>query len=217
MDNAEFQKRIAEMKTDIFPLDLMLPPETVYATFVGEYAKISNKGVFFKNREFQRLREGYFSLFVAASLDDLAGKKHHLTFPIDPSNDIIFAKVTDGADEFPAYRFDVKEFTIYSGSFEEFVQTKIIPKLEIYNLVVATYQYLDGNDLALLMEALREKGSDRRIWLTGSSSPEDKDVDIGRVTVMDKDKILYNEIIDLNERYNIEGPMVIYHDKLRLK
>jgi hypothetical protein len=54
----EFQKRISEMKTDIFPLDRMLPPETVFSIFRQEYNKRNDKSAFFKDRKFQRMRGG---------------------------------------------------------------------------------------------------------------------------------------------------------------
>lgn len=217
MNNEEFQQRISGMKTDIFPLDRMLPPETVFSIFLSEYNKRSDKSAFFKDRKFQRLREGYFAVFIALALDDLAGGKHHMVIPSDPASDVIMVRTMEGGDSFPAYRFDIKEFTDFSGSFANFVEKTIIPKVGIYNLVIATHRDINSGDLQSLLSSLRTENASEKVWLVGSPSKEGAPFDISKVTVVDKDAILYDKIIDLNKRLDMSRPSPIYQDKLREK
>ena len=74
------QTQIKKMKTEIFPLDRMLPFGTVFKIFKDEYKRSNNKKLFFSDRRYQRLREGYFALFVAAALNYWEKKDHFLQF-----------------------------------------------------------------------------------------------------------------------------------------
>ncbi|MBW1853794.1 MAG: hypothetical protein JRJ00_03800 [Deltaproteobacteria bacterium] len=218
MDDKQFQKRISETVVDIYPLDRLLPIETVYSIFEREYARTDNKNVFFRERKFQRLREGYFSLFAAISLTDTSNKNHYLMFPGNPSNDVHICYCKNKSkSEFVGYEFDIKEFTSFSDSFTGFIKKKIVPKVDIYNLIIATYRKIDGKDLRYLIDCLKFKDSDIKVWLVGNPFEENNDKDISKVTIIDKDRILYDKTINLNEWLDRRKPEIIYQDTIRFK
>jgi len=188
----DISERIFDMKTDIFPLDRMISLETVYSTFLEYIIKEKDSSIFFRHRKYQRLREGYFSLFVAISLDRSTGKR------------------------FSGYAFDVKEFTDFSKSFKDFISQKIIPKISIYNLIIGTYKNIYGNDIKILIDHLQKKETEAKIWLVGSPT-ENKNYTIGKVTILSKDGIVSDEEIDLNKEIDKNSKGIIYHDIIRFK
>ena len=126
-NNEELKKRILNMKKEIFPLDRLLPLETVYSIFVEEYSKTNDRNLFFRDRKFQRLREGYFSIFVAISLNDTSENKYLLLFPSSQDNDVYIA--FPKGEKVGVFAFDVKEFTNWSNSFVDFANESIFPKI----------------------------------------------------------------------------------------
>ena len=216
----DISERIFDMKTDIFPLDRMISLETVYSTFLEYIIKEKDSSIFFRHRKYQRLREGYFSLFVAISLDRSTGKKHYLLFPSEPDNDVNFMFWTGTcnaqAERFSGYAFDVKEFTDFSKSFKDFISQKIIPKISIYNLIIGTYKNIYGNDIKILIDHLQKKDTEAKIWLVGSPT-ENKNYTIGKVTILSKDGIVSDEEIDLNKEIDKNSKGIIYHDIIRFK
>src|SRR3989344_3137369 len=88
LDEKQFQKRISDTAIDIFPIDRILPIETVFSFFSQEYTKTNDRNLFFRDRKFQRLREGYFAMFIALSLNETSGNKHFLMFPSAKDKDV---------------------------------------------------------------------------------------------------------------------------------
>ncbi len=223
MNDEFFKKRITETKHEIFPLDRLLSLESIYRIFQEEYAKSEDKNLFFKDPKYQRLREGYFSMFVVISLQDtlISGKRHYLIFPSDPSNDVYIGyRSNDDKEPIPkltTYEFDIKEYTNWSPNFEEFVRKSVIPKVSIYNISVPTYRKMDGQDLQLLIDYLKANNLTRRIWILGLPSDTVENYDISDVTIIDKDGIVYHKTIDLGEWIDKTEVPVIFQDVIRFK
>ena len=220
--NKEFlKKRILETVTEIFPLDRILSLETVWLIFEKEYAKLENKNIFFKDRKYQRLREGYFAMFVAASLQQNSDKLHYLVFPSKPDNDVYIAYgISNNEKEKPklaAYEFDIKEFTEHSSTFNEFMHKSIIPKIDIYNIAIPTYRKIDESDFKLLIDYSQLKNLDKKIWLLGLPTENDEGYAVSRVTIINKDGILYQEIINLNDWLDKSKPSIVFQDVIRFK
>ena len=224
MSDEFFKKRISETETDIFPLDRLLPLESVYTIFQQEYAKSEDKNIFFRDRKFQRLREGYFAMFVAVSLQDTSAQKpRYLVFPSDPGNDVYLAylmsntETQESVPKFGAYAFDIKEYTNHSPDFKDFAQKSIIPKVDIYNISVTTYRKMDGNDLKILIDHLCAKNLTNRIWILGLPTDADYDNSISQVTIIDKNGIVYDKTINLNDWIDKDKIPIIYQDTIRFK
>ena len=216
MDTDFLRKRIAQTKQDIFPLDRLLPLETVYAIFAEHYAKEPNKSIFFHDRKYQRLREGYIGLFVAASLWDISGKPHFIVFPEKPDNDLYFAYQLNET-QMGVYEFDVKEFTDHSPFFEDFVAKSIAPKIGVYNIVITTYRNVGEREAKCLIDLLQKENTSRQIWLLGAPTENDESPDVSRVSVIGKDGLAYDRVINLSDWLNKTRPITVFHDVLRLK
>jgi hypothetical protein len=217
MDADFFQKRISQMKQEVFPLDRLLPLETVYAIWSEEYAKESDKNIFFRDRKFQRLREGYFGMFVVASLSDALKRTHYMIFPGIPDNDLNIGYQLE-EEKLGIFEFDVKEFTDYSSSFEDFVEKSIAPRIGVYNVVIATYRQIGQKDGEFLVEVLKEKGgSQTQIWLLSAATEGDGDPDVGKVTIAGQKGIAYDTVLNLTDWLDKTKPPVVFQDTLRIK
>ncbi len=212
--NDQLKKRVLETKKEIFPLDRLLPLETVYSIFLEEYTGIDDRSLFFSDRKFQRLREGYFALFVTISLNKTTKENHLLLFPSSPDNDIYI--VYPKEDKLMSYAFDVKEFTNWSDSFASFVDKKIIPKIDTYNLIIATYRKIDGSDLSYIVQCLDQKNIDSKIWILGSPSEKGDDPNISQVIIVNRHGFVYDQAINLNDWIDENKPPVVYQDIVRL-
>lgn len=212
--NEQFKKRVSETKNDIFPLDRLLPLETVYSIFREEYIKTDDRNLFFRDRKFQRLREGYFTLFATIFLNETTKKRHLLFFPSTQDTDVYIAYPK--GDKLNGYAFDVKEFTNWSDSFANFVDKSIIPKADIYNLIIATYRKIDGNDLACLIKRLNQKDILAKVWLIGAPREENNDKEIAKVTIVDKNGLVYDKTINLDDWIDKNKQTIIYQDVVRL-
>jgi len=209
----EFKKRILDTKKEIFPLDRLLPLETVYSLFLEEYIKTDDRNLFFRDRKFQRLREGYFSIFVALSLNDTPSNKHLLLFPSSPDNDVYIA--FPKGEKLDGFAFDVKEFTNWSPSFSHFISNSIIPKIDVYNLIIPTYRKIDGNDLKFLVNCLDKKNVSSRIWIVASPTEENDDKEISRVSIVDRNGLVYDKTLNLNGWIDKNKPPIVYQDLIR--
>ena len=210
----DLKKRILETIKDVFPLDRLLPLETVYSIFLEEYTKTNDKNLFFRDRKFQRLREGYFALFVAISLNETTSEKHFLLFPSLPDNDMYIAYPK--REVLTGYSFDVKEFTNWSKSFMDFIDNKIIPKVDAYNIIIATYRKIDINDINYLTECLNKKNINSKIWVLGALTEENENYDISHVAIVNKNGFIYNKVINLNNWIDKIKPRIVYQDIVRL-
>lgn len=218
MNYSEIKNRISDMETDIFPLDRMLPLSSVYKIFKYTYESIKDKNLLFRNRSYQRLREGYAGLFVAVSLNRAEQAEHFLTFPKDASNDITITSFIDKSRNLANKLLcDVKEFTNFSGEFNQFVQRKVVPKLEVYNIIIFIYKPLNRSDLENLLVTM--KGKKGAIWLVSSPDQRDQSYDLGKVTIiMDNDYIAQYDI-DLSKGIvmDVGEPIIVYQNVLRDK
>ncbi len=219
MDNNFFLKRISETTSEIYPLDRLLPIESVYMISLQEYEKSSDKNLFFRDRKYQRLREGYFAMFVAVALQDYFNYPHYLVFPTNPDNDVYIAYRLPGEtnEKMGAYPFDIKEYTNWSSTFDKFLQKNVLPKLEAYSIAVSTYRKIDGNDIKSLIDYLQSKNLSTGVWFLGSPTEEDQGYDISSVTIVNKDGILYEKVIDLNDWIDKTRPIVVFQDIIRFK
>lgn len=214
MNKEDLKRKILETKQDIFPLDKLLPLETVYFMWKEEYVKTNDRNLFFRDRKFQRLREGYFSLFAAISLNQTTKHKHLLLFPSVQDNDVYL--VYPNKNNLVGYAFDVKEFTNWSDSFAEFVNRSIIPKIHIYNLIIATYRKIDRYDLDYLITVLEEKNIDKRVWVVSAPTEDHDNNDISKVTIVDKSGLVYDQILDVGDWVDKKAPTIVYQDHVRL-
>lgn len=222
MDEKFLWQRIAETKTEIFPLDRLLPLETVYSIFEDEYAKTVDKHIFFKDRRYQRLREGYFAIFVALSIMDPANKPHYLVFPSNPSNDLYVAsrmsvEQNGTIPKLLAYEFDIKEFTNWSPNFRDFTIEKIIPRIGSYNIAIPTYRAIQRKDLEILVQHLNTYNLNSKIWILGKVTDDDYDYTSSRVSIFSKDGLIYDNVINLNKELDRTAPRLVYQDVIRFK
>ena len=214
------KKRTEETITEIFPLDRLLPLETVHKIFVEEYSKVQKKIIFRDERKFQRLREGYFVLFAAVSFTDINKKKCYLVFPSDPSNDVYICQIKDVTKprpQFEAHPFDVKEYTEYSNSFEDFVSRSISKRLGTYNLIIASYKQMNWNDLKILFGLIKELAPNSKVWITGNSEINQDNIESAKVTVVSKEGIIYEKNINLDHWLDKGVDPIVYQDVIRFK
>lgn len=216
----EMMKRVRTTKWDIFPLDKKLPLATVYRIFLDEFNKHDDKSIFVRDRKYQRFMEGYFSLFVGISLRKRASKEHFIRFPKDAKNDVDFLSLRDdsGAKE-EDWRLvcDVKEFTEYSGSFEQFVEMTVKPKIKAgaYHIIIGLHANVKGDDLEKLRK-LSSKAS--TVWIVSSTSEDEQDYSSMLVTWLQGDEPIFQQIIDLRKELPLsEDPPIVYQDILREK
>ncbi|MCD6283740.1 hypothetical protein J7J12_00590 [bacterium] len=215
------QTQIKKMETEIFPLDRILPLGTVFKIFKDEYEKSDNKKLFFSDRKYQRLREGYFALFVAAALNYWEKKDHFLHFPKNSQNDVNILSVkeiNDKKSEMWCLPCDIKEYTEYSDSFEDFIAGKVIPKINIYNIIIGTY--LTIRDIRPAIESIKNQGKRLTIWIVSGKDPVGIDFTTGIVTMIHPSNNILQKEIDLNndiERIDDGKPVLIFHNLLRPK
>ena len=217
------QKRIVETKHEIFPLDRLLPLESIHLIFHQEYSKSEDKNLFFKDAKYQRLREGYFSMFVAISLQDTLAsrKKHYLIFPSDPSNDVYIGyrsnAIKEPVPKLTTYEFDIKEYTNWSPNFEVFAKKSIIPKICIYNIAIPTYRSMNGQDFQFLVDYLKTNNLTTKIWILSFPLDTVDDCDISDVTIINNDGIIYHKTINLNDWIVKTQTPIVFQDVIRFK
>jgi len=215
------QTQIKKMETEIFPLDRILPLGTVFKIFKDEYEKSDNKKLFFSDRRYQRLREGYFALFVAAALNYWEGKDHFLYFPQNPQNDVNILSVkeiNDKKSEMWCLPCDIKEYTEYSVSFEDFIIGKVIPKINIYNIIIGTY--LTIQDIRPGINSIKSQEKRLTVWIVSSKDPVGIDFTTGIVTMIPPNNDILQKEIDLNkdiEQIDDGKPVLIFQNLLRHK
>jgi len=215
------QTQIKKMKTEIFPLDRVLSLGTVFKIFKDEYKRSDNKKLFFSDRRYQKLREGYFALFVAAALNYWEKKDHFLQFPEDPQNDVNILSVKEMSSkksEMWQLLCDIKEYTEYSGSFENFITGKVIPKINIYNIIIGTY--LTIQDIRPAINSIKNQEKRLTVWIVSSKDPLGIDFTTGIVTMIHPNNNILQKEIDLNnniEQIDNGKPILIFQNLLRHK
>lgn len=215
MKDKEFTKRINEMSQDIFPLDRMLPYASVFKLFSNTYNNEGNKAVFFKDRGYQKFREGYWSLFACRALDRMENKEHYICFPEDPANDVNFFSSNDSRSNLMNNLvFDIKEFTKYSKDFQSFAREKINPKRSMYGMIIGVTEGFDG---AMLKTLLIDNENDSGVFIVVATSETEQNPHESRVIYLHKDKIMFDEIIDIRIGVDMDEPVIIFQDLLRNK
>jgi hypothetical protein len=215
MTNDEIEKRIKEMKSEIFPLDLILPRETVFRIFFDIYSKENKKADFFKKRIYQRLREGYWGLFACKALDIMEKKEHYLVFPSNPDNDINFiSNINSMSDKMAALIFDVKEFTKYSNDFENFVKTKVDPFRSLYGIIIGLHENVEGKSLKSLLNHDQE---DRGVFVISAVSENNLNFYKSHVIYILRGEVLFRDVVSIEENINIQKPIQVYQNILKYK
>lgn len=213
----ELHKRIVETKHDVFPIGKMLPLSSVHHYIVEEY-KRAPADVSFYESKYQRLREGYFALFVAVSLNKGPGGEHYMHFPEHSDNDVDFLSVNDIKTPRPKFWkliCDVKEFTPHSQSFEDFVEKAVKPKLRAnaYHIIIGMQADAPSASLKNLA-SLSSKTS--TVWIVSSPSSDDQPYSKMLVTRLQGEDDIYNEEIDLLKEVPLTGePPIVFQDDLR--
>ena len=215
MEQDEMLKRIISTKYDIFPLDRMLPAKTVFKIFSDIYNNEPRKSLFFKDRKYQRLREGYWSLFVCKALEKWQNKEYFISFPVNPANDVNFISHHDSEQKLMnKLVFDVKEFTKYSKNFKEFVKEKINPKRNIYGIIIGLMENVDG---LLLKSLLVDNKKDKGVFVVAALNKDDQRPYNVRVIYFKENQVIFDYEVDVNIDINNEDPIFVFQNILRDK
>lgn len=222
IDRDELMRRAVQTKYDIFPLDKLCPFPTVYRFLTDEYQRHADKSVLMSDRKYQRLREGYFALFVGVVLAKEGGGTEYLVrFPASAANDIDFLsrKPAPGKKE-ELWRLicDVKEFTSYSGSFTEFVEKAVVPKIKAgaYHVIIGLHEDVLSTEMVESLEKISSKGS--TIWVVSNPSREGQDFNKGVVVTIQGPGLIRRDEVDLSKDIPAAvDPPVVYQDILRDK
>ena len=216
------QDQSAKMEWDTFPLDRQLPVGSVWKVFKDEYKKILQVDRKFSGNKHQRLREGYFALFVAVAKSRLEQKEHWLTFPKDPKCDTHLLSVKEVKNGHPTlWKFpcDVKEYTKHSPSFPQFLEEKVVPRLELenYNIIVGVHK-----DILNLEEAigfLSQRTQKLTVWIVSSPTSNDDNFAKGRVIMVFGNIVKFCDIDLSTEIPQIKDgePILIFQNYLRDK
>lgn len=218
MDNF-LHNQIQKMETEIFPIERLLPLSTVFKIFKDKYEKNTDKNLFFKDRKYQRLREGYFALFIATALNFWEKKDHFLHFPKDPQNDINILsvkEVNDKESEMWKLPCDIKEYTRYSFDFKQFIENKIIPKLNTYNIIIGTY--LNIKDIRPIIEIIKKQKERLTVWIVSATGQDENNVETSMVTMIHPNNEIFQRNVNLNNEIKIDNkPILIFQNLLRDK
>lgn len=216
MNNKLLRQRIRDTQTDIFPLDRHLPLESVYTIFHNVYDKESDKVVFLNNHKYSRLREGYYSLFVALAYSQLIQKLHTLCFPSDPSNDVYIVEPNKNGPS-SAYCFDVKEYTPHTETFVYFLEQKVFPRLEknMYDIIIGIHKGVSIEEQTLICEFLSRIDSERLVYVVGPDMPNQQNEDVSRVTAITKRGVRQNEVFNLSDHYKKLDSIMVYQDLVK--
>lgn len=218
MKNEVIHQRILNTKNDIFPLDKFLPINSAYTIFHNNYDKEADKTTFLSNRKFLRLREGYYSIFVATAYSLATEKEHFLCFPENTGNDVFIVELSK-TEESKAYEFDVKEFTAHSTSFGEFLIKSIFPRLELnrYDLIIGLHIGVSPTEQDEIIEHLKTINSKRMVYLVGVDSPDQESEDVCRVAALTCNGVVQNEVIDLRKHLSRLDPIIVFQDLVKFK
>ena len=211
----DLHKSVSETKWDIFPLDKLLPLETVYRIFKTEYLKIEQKGLFMDNHKFLRLREGYFALFVAAVERKISGVSYFIEFP-RYGNDINFIEVPEYG-EGKKWECDVKEYTDHSPNFIEFISKSIKKRIRQYFLIIALHKKVEVHEMNELEKTMKDTST--MLWLVSALDSNDYGYNLGKVIYLGNRKKPYIYDVDLSKIliYHEDDPMLVFHDKIHIK
>lgn len=212
------KERIEMTQVEIFPLDRLLPLDSVYSIFLKEYQQEENKKLFLDNRKWSRLREGYYALFAALSRSIFRDMSYCLYFPLDPSNDFYMIEMAQDNNS-KAYCFDVKEYTEYSKSFEDFLEKSIFPILKrgIYDLVIGLHRKVSFIQLQSICDYLEHQNSPGVVFLVGAYAEENVDERIARVVALSKRGIISNEVINLDNYLKKLEAILVFQNKVKFK
>lgn len=210
-------KQIRDTRYEVFPLDRMLPKETVLSIFLDVYNAADNKAELMKNSPAtKRIREAYWSLFACVTLDIVEQADHLMFFPLDDRNDISFLSANDLQATRPKMNFmefDVKEYNQYSAKegFGAFIAKTINPARSTYGIIVGVHE-----DIGVLNASSLYFGeSDRGVLLVVTDSSDDSDILKARVIFVLENKVILDRIINLAEHIGMTDMTTVFQDKLR--
>jgi len=197
-DDIEYiQDQSARMEWNTFPLDRQLPVGSVWKMFKDEYKKVLKTKEKFSGNKNQRLREGYFSLFVAVAKSRLEQKEHWLAFPKDPKCDAHLLSVKEVKNGHPTlwnFPCDVKEYTSYSPSFLQFLGEKVVPRLELENYNIIIGIHADISDPQPAIDLLKQRTQKLTVWLVSNTAKDEYDIAKGRVIMVFGDIVKFCDI-----------------------
>lgn len=216
--NEKIFNQINTMRTEIFPLDRILPKNTVFSIFLDTFNKTKNKSDFMKNsEETKRLRQAYWGLFACAALDIVEDENHFMHFPSKPENDVDFLSRNISKTiktTMNCLKFDVKEFTSHSlkDGFELFIKEKINPQRNIYGIIIGIHE-----DIGILKSStLLYNTEDHGLIIIATKDQDNESITEADVLFIYKNKVVLDEKIDLLKFMRYTDTPVIYQNNLRI-
>jgi hypothetical protein len=203
------EEKIQNTEWDYVPLDKMMPLKTVVNIFNREYRKNKNEG--YSKREFQRLREIYFSLFVCKALDIVEKKEHFLYFyKKQDFNDVSFISLDTEKENGNIQYYDVKEYINNKDDINVFL-SKVFKKAEYkdYNLIVGIHK--DGK-LELNLNLI-----EKSVFFVSNIDEQSDNNFKSQVRLVSQKRIVFDEVVDLNNLIDDGAPDIIYHNRLNLE
>lgn len=203
------EEKIQNTEWEFVPLDKMIPLKTAVNIFNREYKK-NKSGDYFK-REAQRLREIYFSLFACKALDVIEKTEHFLCFyKRQDFNDISFISVDAKKENGNIQYYDVKEYINSKDDINIFLSNVFKKsKQRDYNLIVGIHK---NGKLKLELSSI-----EKSVFFVSNIDEESEDNYKAQVRLVSQRKIVFDEVIDLNNLIDDQSADIVYHDKLKFK
>ncbi len=203
------EEKIQNTEWDFVPLDKMVPLKTAVNIFNREYRKNKNGDYF--GRDFQRLREIYFSLFVCKALDIIEKKEHFLLFyKKQDFNDVSFISVNPKKEDGNIQYYDVKEYINNKDDINIFLDNVFKKaKQKDYNLIVGIHK---NGKLKLDLSSI-----EKSVFFVSNMDEQSENNYKAQVRLVSQGKVAFDEIIDLNDLIDDRSADIIYHDRLNFK
>lgn len=205
------------MSEEIFPLDKMLPKNTVLSLFLERYNAALNKKDLMRNSpETKRIREAYFGLFAGVALDILQKENHFMLLPRKPDNDVCFLWPNDLEAVRPKMNmleFDVKEYEAHSfgRGFNKFMEETVSKNRTIRGVIVGAHEDIGVLQADDLFFDLRDRG----VMIVAAESKSDENPMRARVVYVLKDSILFDGTVNLVDHLDAAAPRLVYDDLIR--
>lgn len=205
------------MPEEIFPLDKMLPKNTVLSLFLERYNAAFNKKDLMRNSpETKRVREAYFGLFAGVALDILQGENHLMLLPRKPDNDVCFLWPNDLEAVRPKMNmleFDVKEYEAnsFGRGFNKFMEETVSKNRIIRGVIVGVHEDIG----TLRPEDLFFDQRDRGVMIVAAESQSDENPMRAKIIYALKDSILFDDTVNLDDHLNAAAPHMVYDDIVR--
>lgn len=204
------EEKIKNTEWNFVPLDKMMPLKTVVNIFKREYTK--NKRSDYFKRDFQRLREIYFSLFVCRALDILEKQEHFLCFhKRQDFNDVSFISINDeNKTKGNIQYYDVKEYINNKEDINIFLD-KVFKKARYkdYNLIVGTHR---NGKLELNLKLI-----DKSVFFVSNMNEQNEDNYKAQVRLVSQKQVIFDSVVDLSNLIDDEAADIVYHNRLNIR